>query len=185
MQVGSFCLSEAESGSDAFSLKTRAEKHKDYYIINGSKMWISNAENAGVFLVMANADLSAVSLFLFCYLSSSVFFFIYISLSILFCFPAFNAFERRLLPNIEVQLDSLVLWQGYRGITCFIVDRDTEGLEICKKENKLGLRASSTCPLNFDNVKVDKRERRILHGDTDAYRVLCTKSPQRCIRAHK
>lgn len=60
-QVGSFCLSEAESGSDAFSLKTRAEKYKDYYIINGSKMWISNAEHAGLFLVMANVDLSAVS----------------------------------------------------------------------------------------------------------------------------
>lgn len=58
--------------------------------------------------------------------------------------------------------------QGYRGITCFIVDRDTEGLEICKKENKLGLRASSTCPLNFDNVKVDKKEKS-LHGDTDAH----------------
>lgn len=60
-QVGSFCLSEAESGSDAFSLKTKAEKQKDYYIINGSKMWISNAEQAGVFLVMANADAAAVS----------------------------------------------------------------------------------------------------------------------------
>lgn len=60
-QIGSFCLSEAESGSDAFALKTRAEKHKDYYVINGSKMWISNAEQAGVFLVMANVDLSAVS----------------------------------------------------------------------------------------------------------------------------
>ncbi|KAK1794153.1 hypothetical protein P4O66_011055 [Electrophorus voltai] len=58
--VGSFCLSEAGSGSDAFSLKTKAEKHKDYYIINGSKMWISNAEHAGIFLVMANADPSAV-----------------------------------------------------------------------------------------------------------------------------
>ncbi|XP_057682670.1 short/branched chain specific acyl-CoA dehydrogenase, mitochondrial [Corythoichthys intestinalis] len=103
--IGSFCLSEAESGSDAFALKTRAEKHKDYYVINGSKMWISNAENAGVFLVMANVDPSA----------------------------------------------------GYRGITCFIVDRETEGLEICKKENKLGLRASSTCPLNFDNVKVPEK----------------------------
>ncbi|CAN9509179.1 unnamed protein product [Ophioblennius macclurei] len=100
--VGSFCLSEAESGSDAFALKTRAEKHQDYYTINGSKMWISNAEHAGVFLVMANVDPSA----------------------------------------------------GYRGITCFIVDRDTEGLEIGKKENKLGLRASSTCPLTLDNVKV-------------------------------
>lgn len=82
MQVGSFCLSEAESGSDAFSLKTRAEKQKDYYIINGSKMWISNAENAGVFLVMANADLSAVSVFLFCYLPSSVFLYIYIIVNI-------------------------------------------------------------------------------------------------------
>ncbi|KAM4525339.1 short/branched chain specific acyl-CoA dehydrogenase, mitochondrial [Odontesthes bonariensis] len=103
--IGSFCLSEAESGSDAFALRTRAEKHKDYYIINGSKMWISNAEHAGVFLVMANVDPSA----------------------------------------------------GYKGITCFIVDQDTEGLEICKKENKLGLRASSTCPLNFDNVKVPEK----------------------------
>uniref|UniRef100_A0A3P9IY29 Short/branched chain specific acyl-CoA dehydrogenase, mitochondrial n=1 Tax=Oryzias latipes TaxID=8090 RepID=A0A3P9IY29_ORYLA len=100
--IGSFCLSEAESGSDAFALKTRAEKHKDFYVINGSKMWISNAEHAGVFLVMANVNPSA----------------------------------------------------GYRGITCFIVDRETEGLEIGKKENKLGLRASSTCPVNFDNVKV-------------------------------
>lgn len=100
--VGSFCLSEAGSGSDAFSLKTTAEKHKDYYVINGSKMWISNSEQAGVFLVMANADVSA----------------------------------------------------GYRGITCFIVPRDTEGFHIGKKEDKLGLRASSTCSLSFDNVKV-------------------------------
>uniref|UniRef100_A0AAY4A4M6 Short/branched chain specific acyl-CoA dehydrogenase, mitochondrial n=1 Tax=Denticeps clupeoides TaxID=299321 RepID=A0AAY4A4M6_9TELE len=103
--VGSFCLSEAESGSDAFAMKTRADKHQDYYIINGSKMWISNAEQAGVFLVMANADHSA----------------------------------------------------GYRGITCFIVDRETEGLHIGRKENKLGLRASSTCPLNFDNLKVPEK----------------------------
>ncbi|XP_046709101.1 short/branched chain specific acyl-CoA dehydrogenase, mitochondrial [Silurus meridionalis] len=103
--IGSFCLSEAGSGSDAFSLKTRAEKCGDQYVINGSKMWISNAEHAGVFLVMANADLSA----------------------------------------------------GYKGITCFIVDRDTEGLHIGKKENKLGLRASSTCALAFDNVKVSEK----------------------------
>ncbi|XP_022521804.2 short/branched chain specific acyl-CoA dehydrogenase, mitochondrial [Astyanax mexicanus] len=103
--IGSFCLSEAGSGSDAFSLKTKAEKQNDYYIINGSKMWISNAENAGVFLVMANADTSA----------------------------------------------------GYRGITCFLVDRGTEGLQIGKKENKLGLRASSTCTLSFDNVKVHEK----------------------------
>ncbi|XP_041065560.1 short/branched chain specific acyl-CoA dehydrogenase, mitochondrial isoform X2 [Carcharodon carcharias] len=100
--VGSFCLSEVESGSDAFSLKTSAEKHKDYYIINGSKMWISNADFAGIFLVMANANFSA----------------------------------------------------GYRGITCFIVDKATEGLQVGKKEDKLGIRASSTCAVNFDNVKM-------------------------------
>uniref|UniRef100_A0AAZ3Q3I8 Uncharacterized protein n=1 Tax=Oncorhynchus tshawytscha TaxID=74940 RepID=A0AAZ3Q3I8_ONCTS len=45
---------------------------------------------------------------------------------------------------------------GHRGISCFIVDRDTEGLQIGKKENKLGLRASSTCPLNLDNIKVGR-----------------------------
>uniref|UniRef100_A0A8D0HIA6 Short/branched chain specific acyl-CoA dehydrogenase, mitochondrial n=1 Tax=Sphenodon punctatus TaxID=8508 RepID=A0A8D0HIA6_SPHPU len=100
--VGSFCLSEAQSGSDAFSLKTQAEKKGDYYIINGSKMWISFAEQAGVFLVMANANPSA----------------------------------------------------GYKGITCFIVNRDTEGLHIGKKEDKLGIRATSTCPVTFENVKV-------------------------------
>nr|XP_025973920.1 short/branched chain specific acyl-CoA dehydrogenase, mitochondrial isoform X2 [Dromaius novaehollandiae] len=76
--IGSFCLSEAGSGSDAFSLKTRAEKKGDYYIINGSKMWISFAEHAGVFFVMANTD------------------------------PAL----------------------GYKGITCFVVDRNTEGLQV-------------------------------------------------------
>ncbi|XP_010223754.1 PREDICTED: short/branched chain specific acyl-CoA dehydrogenase, mitochondrial [Tinamus guttatus] len=100
--IGSFCLSEAGSGSDAFSLKTRAEKKGDYYIINGSKMWISFAEHAGVFFVMANTD------------------------------PAL----------------------GYKGITCFVVDRNTEGLQVGKKENKLGIRATSTCTVTFENVKV-------------------------------
>ncbi|KAG8517386.1 Short/branched chain specific acyl-CoA dehydrogenase, mitochondrial [Galemys pyrenaicus] len=101
-KVGSFCLSEAGAGSDPFSLKTRADKKGNYYVINGSKMWITNAEYAGLFLVMANVDFAA----------------------------------------------------GYKGITCFIVDRDTEGLHIGKPENKLGIRASSTCPLTFENVKV-------------------------------
>ncbi|XP_067389567.1 short/branched chain specific acyl-CoA dehydrogenase, mitochondrial isoform X2 [Emydura macquarii macquarii] len=100
--IGSFCLSESGSGSDAFSLKTRAEKKGDYYIINGSKMWISFAEQAGVFFVMANANSSL----------------------------------------------------GYKGITCFVVDRDTEGLHVGKKEDKLGIRATSTCPVTFENVKV-------------------------------
>lgn len=100
--VGSFCLSEAGAGSDSFALKTRADKKGDHYVLNGSKMWISNAEYAGLFLVMANVDPSS----------------------------------------------------GYKGITCFLVDRDTDGLHIGKPENKMGIRASSTCPLTFENVKV-------------------------------
>ncbi|XP_076439469.1 short/branched chain specific acyl-CoA dehydrogenase, mitochondrial-like [Babylonia areolata] len=100
--IGSFCLSETESGSDAFSLRTQAVRDGTDYIITGQKIWISNAEYAGVFLVMANAK-----------------------------------------PT-----------DGYKGITCFIVDRDTEGLSIGKKEDKLGLRSSSTCVVNFDGVRV-------------------------------
>uniref|UniRef100_K3WZZ9 short-chain 2-methylacyl-CoA dehydrogenase n=1 Tax=Globisporangium ultimum (strain ATCC 200006 / CBS 805.95 / DAOM BR144) TaxID=431595 RepID=K3WZZ9_GLOUD len=104
--IGSFCLSEAGSGSDAFALKTRAEASVDgsYYTLNGQKMWISNAEYAGVYLVFANVDPS----------------------------------------------------KGYKGITCFIVDRDMEGLEIGKPEDKLGIRASSTCPVLLNDVKVPK-----------------------------
>ncbi|KAF0683422.1 Aste57867_24546 [Aphanomyces stellatus] len=102
--IGSFCLSEAGSGSDAFALKTRADLSADgsHYTLNGQKMWISNSEYSGVFLVFANID------------------------------PA----------------------KGYKGITCFIVDRDTEGLEIGKPEDKVGIRASSTCPVYLNNVKV-------------------------------
>ncbi|XP_062959293.1 short/branched chain specific acyl-CoA dehydrogenase, mitochondrial [Cynocephalus volans] len=101
-KVGSFCLSEAGAGSDSFALKTRADKKGNYYVINGSKMWISSAQQAGLFLVMANID-----------------------------------------PN-----------RGHKGITCFLVDRDTEGLHVGQSENKLGIRASSTCSLTFENVKV-------------------------------
>lgn len=61
MQVGSFCLTEPDSGSDAFALKTVAVKEGDHFIMNGSKLWISNAEHAGVFMVMANAEPAKVS----------------------------------------------------------------------------------------------------------------------------
>ncbi|XP_048746516.1 short/branched chain specific acyl-CoA dehydrogenase, mitochondrial-like [Ostrea edulis] len=100
--VGSFCLSEADSGSDAFAMRGAAVKQGDYFILNGTKIWITNAEHAGVFLVMVNANPTA----------------------------------------------------GYKGITTFLVDRETEGLSIGKKEDKLGIRASSTCPIHLDNVKV-------------------------------
>ncbi|KAI9189733.1 hypothetical protein H9P43_001166 [Blastocladiella emersonii ATCC 22665] len=99
--VGSFCLSEAGSGTDAFALKTRAEKKGDYYVLNGHKMWITNAGESETFLVFANVDPS----------------------------------------------------KGYKGITAFIVEKGM-GVKVAKKEAKLGIRASSTCLLNFDDVKV-------------------------------
>ncbi|KAH8267906.1 hypothetical protein KR026_010804 [Drosophila bipectinata] len=100
--AGSFALTEPGAGSDAFSLKTVAKKDGKDYVINGTKMWISNSDVAGVFLVFANAK-----------------------------------------PE-----------DGYRGITTFIVDRDTPGLIVNKPEDKLGIRASGTCMITFDNVRV-------------------------------
>lgn len=100
--VGSFCLSEPQSGSDAFALRTRADKKGDYFVINGEKSWITNAGHAGIFVVFANVDLSS----------------------------------------------------GYKGITAFVVDRDMPGVVVAKNEDKLGIRASSTCPISFEDVKV-------------------------------
>ncbi|XP_043519641.1 short/branched chain specific acyl-CoA dehydrogenase, mitochondrial [Frieseomelitta varia] len=100
--AGSFCLTEPGSGSDAFSLKTEAKKDGAEYVINGTKMWISNSDIAGLFLVFANAN-----------------------------------------PSV-----------GHRGITTFFVERDTPGLIIAKPEDKLGIKASGTCMIHFDNVKV-------------------------------
>ena len=102
--MGSFCLSEESSGSDAFALKTIAKADGDDYLLSGSKLWITNAENASVYLVFANADPS----------------------------------------------------KAHKGITCFIVDRDSPGLSLGKPEDKLGIRASSTCPVHLDGVRVHK-----------------------------
>ncbi len=100
----SYALSEAGSGSDAFALKTRAVDDGDSYVLSGRKLWITNAAEAGLFLVMANVD-----------------------------------------PDV-----------GYKGITSFLVSRDSEGLQVGKKEDKLGIRASSTCELILDGVRVPK-----------------------------
>ena len=102
--IGAYCLSEAGSGSDAFALQTRAEEKDDHYVINGRKMWITNGNEAGIFLVFANVDPS----------------------------------------------------KGYRGITAFVVERDFPGFAVGKKEDKLGIRASSTTELLFDNCVVPK-----------------------------
>jgi butyryl-CoA dehydrogenase/short/branched chain acyl-CoA dehydrogenase len=96
--TGAYALSEAQSGSDAFALTTRAQATGDRFSISGRKLWITNAAEAEVFLVFATVDASA----------------------------------------------------GYKGITCFLVERNTPGFRIGKKEDKLGIRASSTCELIFD-----------------------------------
>ena len=100
--VGAYALSEAGAGSDAFALQTRAEAVAGGYRLSGRKLWISNAREAGLFVVFANVDPSA----------------------------------------------------GYRGITAFLVEKDTPGFAVGRKEDKLGIRASSTCELVFDNCVV-------------------------------
>ncbi|KAI1469967.1 short-chain specific acyl-CoA dehydrogenase [Daldinia caldariorum] len=102
--VGSFCLSEPVSGSDAFALATRATETADGYRISGSKMWITNSMEANFFIVFANLDPS----------------------------------------------------KAHRGITAFIVEKDAKGFSIAKKEKKLGIKASSTCAINLDDVEVPK-----------------------------
>jgi butyryl-CoA dehydrogenase/short/branched chain acyl-CoA dehydrogenase len=100
--VGAYALSEAGSGSDAFALQTRAEKIPGGFRLNGRKLWISNAREAGLFVVFATLDPAA----------------------------------------------------GYRGITAFLVEKGTAGFTVGRKEDKLGIRASSTCELMFDGCEV-------------------------------
>ena len=100
--VASFALSEAGSGSDAFAMSSRATKHGHHFLITGRKLWITNAAEAGIFFLFANAN-----------------------------------------PDL-----------GHRGITCFLVERDFPGFQVGKKEDKLGIRASSTCELILDECRV-------------------------------
>jgi alkylation response protein AidB-like acyl-CoA dehydrogenase len=100
--VGSYALSEAGSGSDAFALATRAERRGDRWVLGGRKLWITNAAESSLFIVFANADPS----------------------------------------------------QGYKGITAFLVERGFSGFSVGKKEDKLGIRASSTCELVLDDCEV-------------------------------
>jgi len=100
--IASFALSEASSGSDAFALQTRATKQGDTYILNGQKLWITNAKESGLFIVFATLD------------------------------PAL----------------------GYKGITAFLVEKGTSGFTVEKKEDKLGIRASSTCALTFADCAI-------------------------------
>ncbi|HEX6086172.1 MAG TPA: acyl-CoA dehydrogenase [Thermoanaerobaculia bacterium] len=102
--VGAYALSEAGSGSDAFALATKAEDKGDHFVLNGQKLWITNAAEAGVFIVFANAN-----------------------------------------PNA-----------GYKGITAFLIERDFPGFQVGKKEDKTGIRASSTCELILEDCRVPR-----------------------------
>ena len=103
--VGCYCLTEPESGSDAFALQCRAQADGDEYRLTGKKVFITNAGEASLFIVFANTN-----------------------------------------PDL-----------GYRGITTFVVEKGSAGLSLGKKETKLGIRASSTCEVLFDNVCVPRR----------------------------
>jgi alkylation response protein AidB-like acyl-CoA dehydrogenase len=100
--VGAYALSEAGSGSDAFALATRAVATPDGYSLTGRKLWITNGNEADLFIVFANINPDA----------------------------------------------------GYRGITAFVVERGFPGFSVGKKEDKLGIRASSTCELILDECRV-------------------------------
>jgi alkylation response protein AidB-like acyl-CoA dehydrogenase len=102
--VGAYALSEAGSGSDAFALQARAREDGDHFVIDGRKLWITNANEADLFIVFATVNPEA----------------------------------------------------GYRGITAFLVDRATPGFTVGKKEDKLGIRASSTCELIFEGCRVPR-----------------------------
>jgi alkylation response protein AidB-like acyl-CoA dehydrogenase len=102
--VGAYALSEAGSGSDAFALTTKAVADGDHYVINGRKLWITNGNEADVFVVFATINPEA----------------------------------------------------GYRGITAFMVERGCTGFSVGKKEDKLGIRASSTCELILEDCRVPK-----------------------------
>ena len=102
--IGGYALSEAGSGSDAFALTTRAAERDGEWVINGRKLWITNGNEAGLFIVFANVK-----------------------------------------PE-----------DGYRGITAFLVERSFPGFSVGKKEDKLGIRASSTCELLFEDCRVPK-----------------------------
>ena len=102
--VGAYALSEAGSGSDAFALTTRAVERDGGFAMNGQKLWITNGNEADLFIVFANVNPDA----------------------------------------------------GYRGITAFLVERGAAGFTVGKKEDKLGIRASSTCELLFEECVVPR-----------------------------
>jgi len=116
-KLGAFCLSEPEAGSDATSQYTNAHQEGEYWVLNGTKNWITNGTSANTYLVFAQTDR-----------------------------------EKR-----------------HKGITCFLVDRNTEGFEPGKKEDKLGIRSSDTCSIGLMNVRVHESD--ILGGVGNGFKI--------------
>jgi butyryl-CoA dehydrogenase len=112
-KLGCFALSEPASGSDAASIRTVAKRQGDYYVINGTKNWITNGLEADVIILFATVD------------------------------PA----------------------KRHKGITAFIVDKETRGVHVGKAEDKLGIRASSTSQLIFEDCLVPVTNRLSQEGD--------------------
>ncbi|MGD0697108.1 MAG: acyl-CoA dehydrogenase [Terriglobia bacterium] len=102
--VGAYALSEPNAGSDAFALEARAKEDGDHFVLNGRKLWITNAKEAGLFIVFATV-------------------------------------------NREL---------GYKGITAFLIEKAAPGFTVGRKEDKLGIRASSTCELILEDCRVPK-----------------------------
>ena len=115
--IGAYALSEAGSGSDAFALSTRAGERGDDFILNGRKLWITNGNEADLFIIFANVNPDA----------------------------------------------------GYRGITAFLVERGTAGFTVGRKEDKLGIRASSTCELILEDCRVPRAN--VLGEEGKGYKV--------------
>jgi alkylation response protein AidB-like acyl-CoA dehydrogenase len=107
LYIGAFLLSEPEAGSDATSQQTTAEDKGDYYLLNGTKNWITNGSSASIYLVMAQTDVA----------------------------------------------------KGHKGINCLIVEKNTPGVVVGAKENKLGIRGSDTHTIMFNDVKIPKENR--------------------------
>ena len=105
--LGAFCLSEPEAGSDATSQATTAEDKGDYYLVNGTKNWITNGNSSDICLVIAQTDRE----------------------------------------------------KKHRGINCLIIEKETPGFIVGKKEDKMGIRASDTHSLLFTDVRVPKANR--------------------------
>ena len=116
--VTSFCLTEAEAGSDSAAVQTSARLEGDHYVMNGSKRYITNANKAGLFTVMARTS-----------------------------------------PDVK----------GAKGVTAFLVERDSPGLSIGKPEKKMGQQGAHICEVYFDNVKVPVENR--LGGEGEGFKV--------------